>query len=244
MVLNEHFFMREINAKSGGKLAYILAVISVLLVVASFFVYTQFFVHSPTTPKPVSDGFDYDELTQLVAAGDSEAMRKLGICFEFGFNVPRSRQEALRYYTLSSEAGNMSARYMLANMLISNRVNAAADEEKGLLLLVDLASMGNESAQLSLVFYYRNKEDKSDNRTHLKEAYVWANLLLGGMGIRKKSDAVKYLGSRGDYYDVTFEEVERMRGLIEVLLFKDEITLAQKRSFELFKTIKDNKSKK
>lgn len=238
--------MRETHAKSGRNSAYIWTAISVLLVLASFFIYTQFTGRSTPTPLPPSDDFEYDKLTQLSAAGDSEAMRKLGICFELGFNVPRSRQEALRYYTLSSEAGNMVARYSLANMLISNGVSAAADEEKGLLLLVDLASMGNESAQLSLVFYYRNKEDKSGKRTHLKEAYAWVNLLLGGMGIRKKSDKVKYLRSGGDYETKTFEEIEILRGHIEfgILLYKDDITLAQEKSFELFKTIKANKAKK
>ena len=152
--------MREINAKSGRNLAYLLVSLSVFLVLAGFVVYTQFFVHSKPTPKSASDGFDYDELTQLVAEGDSEAMRKLGICFELGFNVPKSRQEALRYYTLSSEAGNMSARYQLANMLVLDEVSVAADEKNGLQLLVDLAMTGNESAQLSLVLYHRNKAIK------------------------------------------------------------------------------------
>lgn len=236
--------MRETHAKSGRNSAYIWTAFSVLLVLASILVYTQFTGRSTSAPLPPSDDFEYDKLTQLAAAGDSEAMRRLGICFELGFNVPKSHQEALRYYSLSSEAGNMIARYHLANMLISNGVTAATDEEKGLLLLVDLASMGNESAQLSLVFHYRNKEDKSSKRTHLKEAYAWVNLLLGGMGVRKKSDTVTYLNSDGDYDTKTFEEIEILRGHIGTFLFKDEITLAQKRSFELFKTIKANKSKK
>ena len=237
--------MREIHAKGGRKRAYVWISIAVLLVLVSILVYTQSAGRSKPRPLRTSDDhFDYDKLTQLVAAGDSEAMRRLGICFELGFNVPKSHQEALRYYSLSSEAGNMIARYHLANMLISNGVNAPPDEEKGLLLLVDLASMGNESAQLSLVFYYRTKEDKSGKHTHLKEAYAWANLLLGGMGIRKKSDTVAFLDSGGDYASKTFEEIEILRGHIGMFLLKDEITLAQKRSFELFKTIKANKSKK
>ena len=238
--------MREINAKSGRNLAYLWVSLSVFFVLAGFVVYTQFFVHSKPTPKSASDGFDYDELTQLVAAGDSEAMRKLGISFELGFNVPKSHQEALRYYSMSSEAGNMSARYQLANMLILNEVNVAADEEKGLQLLVDLAMTGNESAQLSLVLYHRNKAIKASERNeHLKEAYAWANLLLGGMGTRRRSDTITYLYSGGDYKTMTFEQIESYRGNFYVSLGgDDDVIVAQKRSFELFKAIRANKAKK
>ena len=238
--------MREINAKSGRNLAYLWVSLSVFFVLAGFVVYTQFFVHSKPTPKSASDGFDYDELTQLVAAGDSEAMRKLGISFELGFNVPKSHQEALRYYSMSSEAGNMSARYQLANMLILNEVNVAADEEKGLQLLVDLAMTGNESAQLSLALYYRNKSIKASERNkHLKEAYAWANLLLGGMGTRRRSDTVTYLDSGSDYKTMTFEQIESYRGNFYVWIGdEDEVIMAQKRSFELFKAIRANKAKK
>jgi TPR repeat protein len=237
--------MREINAKSGRNLAYLWVSLSVFCVLAGFVVYTQFFVHSKPTPKPTSDGFDYDELTQLVAAGDSEAMRKLGRCFELGFNVPKSRQEALRYYTLSSEAGNMSARYQLANMLVLDEVSVAADEEKGLQLLVDLAMTGNESAQLSLVLYHRNKAIKSGRNEHLKEAYAWANLLLGGMGTRQRSDIIPYLYSGGDYKTMTFEQIESYMGNFYVSLGGDDgVIVAQKRSFELFKAIRANKAKK
>jgi len=238
--------MREINAKSGRNLAYLWVSLSVFCVLAGFVIYTQFFVHSKPIPKPASDGFDYDELTQLVAAGDSEAMRKLGICFELGFNVPKSRQEALRYFTLSSEAGNMSARYQLANMLALDEVSVAADEEKGLQLLVDLAMTGNESAQLSLVLYHRNKAIKASERNeHLKEAYAWANLLLGGMGTRRRSDTITYLYSGGDYKTMTFEQIESYRGNFYVSLGgDDDVIIAQKRSFELFNAIRANKAKK
>jgi hypothetical protein len=245
MDFTEHFKMRETNAKSGAKLAYGLAGISIVLVLASFFVYTQFFVHSKPTPKPTTDGFDYDELTQLVAAGDSEAMRKLGISFELGFNVPKSHKEALRYYSMSSEAGNMSARYQLANMLVLNGVNVAADEENGRQLLVDLAMTGNESAQLSLMLYYRNKAIKAVERdNHLKEAYAWANLLLGGMGTRRRSDTVTFLDSGGDYKTMTFEQVESYRENFYGSMRGDDVIMAQKRSFELFKAIRANKAKK
>ena len=238
--------MREINAKSGRNLAYLWVSLSVLFVLAGFVVYTQFFVHSKPTPKPTTDGFDYDELTQLVAAGDSEAMRKLGISFELGFNVPKSHKEALRYYSMSSEAGNMSARYQLANMLVLNGVNVAADEEKGRQLLVDLAMTGNESAQLSLMLYYRNKAIKAVERdNHLKEAYAWANLLLGGMGTRRRSDTVTFLDSGGDYKTMTFEQIESYRGNFYVTLGgDDDVIMAQKRSLELFKAIRANKAKK
>jgi len=244
--------MREINTKSVRNLAYLWASLSVFCVLAGFVVYTQFLVHSKPIPKTASDGFDYDELTQLVAAGDSEAMRKLGISFELGFNVPKSHQEALRYYSMSSEAGNMSARYQLANMLILNEVNLAADEEKGLQLLVDLAMTGNESAQLSLVLYYRNQAIKaterikaSERNKHLKEAYAWANLLLGGMGTRRRSDTVTYLDSGSDYKTMTFEQIESYRGNFYVWIGdEDEVIMAQKRSFELFKAIRANKAKK
>ena len=237
--------MRETHAKSGINSAYIWTAFSVLLVLASILVYTQFTGRSTPAPLPPSDDFEYDKLTQLAAAGDSEAMRRLGICFELGFNVPRSRQEALRYYTLSSEAGNVSARYQLANMLISSRGISSKDDEKGHQLLVDLATMGDESAQLSLVLYYRGKVDKAGNRTHLKEAYAWSNLLLGGMGTRKRSDTVTYLYSGSDYKTMSFEEIESHRGSIYATMGgEDEFILAEKQSFELFKTIKANKAKK
>ncbi len=236
--------MREINIKSGRNLAYLWVSLSLFCVLAGFVVYTQFFVHSKPTPKPTSDGFDYDELTQLVAAGDSEAMRKLGICFERGFNVPKSHHEALKYYSLSSEAGNMIARYHLAHMLISRGRISTVDEEKGHKLLIDLATMGDESAQLSLILYYFRKEDTEGKHTHTKEAYVWANLLLGGMGTRKKSDAVRFLGPSGDYEYMTFDAIESFRTSSYVNIRPEDVVLSEKRSVELFKAIRANKAKK
>lgn len=237
--------MRETHAKSGRNFAYIWTAIFVILVLASILVYTQFTGRSTPASLPPSDDFEYDKLTQLAAAGDSEAMRRLGICFELGFNVPKSYQEALRYYTLSSEAGNMSARYQLANMLISSEGISSTEDEKGHLLLFDLATMGDESAQLSLVLYYRGKVIKAGERTYLKEAYAWANLLLGGMGTRRRSDTVTYLYSGSDYKTMSFEEIETLRGNFFVTMGGgDEVILAQKRSIELFKAVRANKSKK
>jgi hypothetical protein len=122
----------------------------------------------------------------------------------------------------------------------------AADEEKGLQLLVDLAMTGNESAQLSLVLYHRNKAIKASERNeHLKEAYAWANLLLGGMGTRRRSDTITYLYSGGDYKTMTFEQIESYRGNFYVSLGgDDDVIIAQKRSFELFNAIRANKAKK
>jgi TPR repeat protein len=185
----------------------------------------------------------FESVKKGVAAGDPVSLHALGRFFEEGINVPRSYAEAIRYYTLASDAGNLAARYDLAKLLASDNAGAQKDVDKAFKHLLDLANRGDESAQFGVAFFYRVKQRDAAGGPDLVEAYAWANVVLAGRGDRPLYEYVHFF-----YYSqslrYSFEEIGRFRDLLEAEITKDHVARAQARSAEIFKAIEANRAKK
>lgn len=186
---------------------------------------------------------ELDRVKQEVAAGDRASMHKLGRFFEEGINIPRSYSEAMRYYSLASEAGDLASRYDYARLLASDKAGTQMDVDKAYKLLLDLANRGNESAQFGLAYFYRYKKRDATGGANLVEAYAWANVVLAGRGERAGSERISIF----DYSDVraySFESIAHFRNDLEGEISKESLGLAQSRSAEIFKAIEESRLKK
>jgi TPR repeat protein len=173
---------------------------------------------------------EIEVLKREAEAGDAESMHLLAVYFEEGNKVPRSYQEALRYYQLSSDAGNLQARFGYAKLLRSESVGVLRDVKKAYQLLADLAERGNESAQLTVALYYRYKRDGTDEPADLVESYAWANVVLANMKGRPEYHEVQGVG-----FAWKFSDIRQFRDALELELSKAQLSQAQQRSLELFK---------
>jgi TPR repeat protein len=189
---------------------------------------------------------DFEHVKRRAAAGDPASLHQLGKCYENGVKIPRSYEDALRCYSLASEAGDLAARYDYAFLLASSKVGSLMNTDKAYELLLDLAYRGNISAQFSMALYYRETKKDDNGRFDLIEAYAWANIFSAGMGIPSQYDRIIYVRPRWTdeppqmlcYY--AFD----VRNSIEREFSKEELSKAQKRSAEIFKIIEDNRQKK
>jgi TPR repeat protein len=199
--------------------------------------------------KPQMLGYgppDFNYVKRKAEAGDPASLHQLGKCYENGVNLPRSYEEALRCYSLASEAGDLTARYDYACLLASGKVGSLMNTEKAFELLLDLAYRGNLSAQFSVAHYYRRTKRDANGRFDLIEAYAWANVFSAGMEVPSGYNQITYVQA-GWSYDIpsmyrtsAFDE----RNSIERELSKEELSKAQKRSAEIFKAIEANRAKK
>ena len=191
---------------------------------------------------PQSPSFETVRLK--AAAGDPASLHTLGKFFEEGVNIPRSYDEALRNYSLASEAGNLTARYDYARLLASDKVGAKMDLEKAYKLLLDLAYRGNESAQFGMAYYYRYKNRDSAGGPVLVEAYAWANVVLAGRGERKSDQEITYFDKDSDVRQTSFYSIELFRDSLEREIPKDSLALAQSRSAEIYKAFTEARQTK
>jgi TPR repeat protein len=199
--------------------------------------------------KPRMLGFgppDFEYIKSKAAAGDPASLHQLAKSYENGIKIPRSYEDALRCYSLASEAGDLAARYDYACLLASGKVGSLMDTEKAYELLLDLAYRGNLSAQFSVARYYRYTKKDANGHFDLIEAYAWANVFSAGMGVPSEYDRITYvepgwsseLPSNYSVYPFA------VRNSIERELSKEQLSKAQKRSAEIFKAIEANRAKK
>jgi TPR repeat protein len=185
--------------------------------------------------KPQMLGYgppDFSYVKRKAEAGDPASLHQLGKCYENGFNIPRSYEDALRYYSLASEAGDLAARYDHACLLASGKVGSLMNTEKAFELLLDLA-------------YYRNTKKDADGRHDVIEAYAWANVFSAGTEVPSYVNRITYV-SAGWSYGLPGENNNAFaeRDSIESGLSKEQLAKAQKRSAEIFKAIEANRAKK
>ena len=191
---------------------------------------------------PQSPSFETVRLK--AAAGDPASLHALGKFFEEGVNIPRSYDEALRNYSLASEAGNLTARYDYARLLASDKAGAKKDLEKAYKLLLDLAYRGDESAQFGMAYYYRYKNRDSAGGPVLVEAYAWANVVFAGRGDRQFDQQVTFFNQRSEVTRWNFYSIEGFRDTLESEIPKGSLAVAQSRSAEIFKAITEARQKK
>ena len=199
--------------------------------------------------KPQMLGFgppDFDYIKRKAAAGDPASLHQLAKSFENGIKIPRSYEDALRCYSLASEAGDLAARYDYAFLLASSKVGSLMNTDKAYELLLDLAYRGNISAQFSMALYYRETKKDDNGRFDLIEAYAWANIFSAGMGIPSQYDRITYVRPRwtNEPPQMLWNYAFDVRNSIEREFSKEELSKAQKRSAEIFKIIEDNRQKK
>jgi TPR repeat protein len=198
--------------------------------------------------KPQMLGYgppDFSYVKRKAEAGDPASLHQLGKCYENGVNIPRSYEDALRCYSLASEAGDLAARYDYACLLASGKVGSLMNTEKAFELLLDLAYRGNLSAQFSMARYYRNTKKDADGRHDVIEAYAWANVFSAGTEVPSGVNRITYVSAGWSYglpseNNTAFAE----RDSIERGLSKEQLSNAQKRSAEIFKAIEANRAKK
>lgn len=189
--------------------------------------------HGDSGPQTPS----FEAVRLKAAAGDPGSLHTLGKFFEEGVNIPRSYDEALRNYSLASEAGNLTARYDYARLLASDKAGAKKDVEKAYKLLLDLAYRGNESAQFGMAYYYRYKNRDSAGGPVLVEAYAWANVVMAGRGDRQFDQLVTFFDEHSEVQKYSFYSIEDFRSILERQIPKESLALAQSRSAEIFKAI-------
>ena len=195
--------------------------------------------HGDSGPQTPS----FETVRLKAAAGDPASLHTLGKFFEEGVKIPRSYDEALRNYSLASEAGNLAARYDYARLLASDKAGAKKDLDKAYKLLLDLANRGNESAQFGLAYYYCFKKGDAAGGANLVEAYAWANVVLAGRGERSPSESVPFFRDNS-YVSYTFYDIMSFRDRLEGDIPKESLTLAQSRSADIFKAITEARQKK
>jgi hypothetical protein len=191
---------------------------------------------------PQSPSFETVRLK--AAAGDPASLHALGEFFEEGVNIPRSYDEALRNYSLASEAGNLTARYDYARLLASDKAGAKKDLEKAYKLLLDLANRGNESAQFGMAYFYRYKKRDVTGGANFVEAYAWANVVLAGRGERSPNESISFFDDNSSVQSWHFDSIRHFRNELEYEMPKESLALAQSRSAEIFKAITEARQKK
>lgn len=195
--------------------------------------------HGDSGPQTPS----FETVRLKAAAGDPASLHTLGKSFEEGVNIPRSYDEALRNYSLASEAGNLAARYDYARLLASDKAGAKKDLDMAYKLVLDLANRGNESAQFGLAYYYRHKKRDAAGGANLVEAYAWSNVVLASRGARSPTESVPFF-VENSYISYTFIDITIFRDRLENDIPKESLALAQSRSSEIFKAITEARQKK
>ena len=95
----------------------------------------------------------FEKVKELALSGDSEMQLLLAKIYGFAAGVERDKDEAIRWYTQSSEQGNAAASYMLAFLYTD-------DAEQKKKLFTQSAEAGCWEAKIELIDYFNDKIER------------------------------------------------------------------------------------
>lgn len=96
--------------------------------------------------------------------GNAKALYNLGICYETGKGVEKDLQQAVKYYTLASEANHPQAIYNLGLVYLEGSGVVPKDEKLGLEMLHQAGDQGLLEAQRCLGVFYTNEAQENWER--------------------------------------------------------------------------------
>lgn len=96
--------------------------------------------------------------------GNAKALYNLGMCYETGNGVEKDLQQAVKYYTLASEANHPQAIYNLGLVYLEGSGGVPKDERLGLEMLHKASDQGLLEAQRYLGVFYTNEAQENWER--------------------------------------------------------------------------------
>lgn len=111
--------------------------------------------HASSTPKPTSGQTTIESLIHAANKGDRNAQYDLGMRYQYGNGVKKSRIKAHRWLSKSAQAGNPQAQYALS-LFYQQYARNAQGTKKALLWIKKAADQGLADAQYSLGMMFRN----------------------------------------------------------------------------------------
>ncbi|MFZ2960590.1 MAG: tetratricopeptide repeat protein [Candidatus Ozemobacteraceae bacterium] len=117
-----------------------------------------------------------EALKPLAEKGDPMALAGMGDAFFSGFGTPQNLPEALKYYLLASEKGQLSVAYSLAKMFKSGKGTSPDPEKAFFWTIVALQSPCSEAVKRELLEIQKGLTtdlQKGKQEKVLKEAQDW-----------------------------------------------------------------------
>jgi TPR repeat protein len=117
---------------------------------------------STTTGKSNSPSVSIDQLKEAASAGDANAQFELGKRFNHGVDVPKSDEEAIKWYSQSAEQGYVKAQHNLATMYAKG-AGVEVDSSKAVEWYKKAANQGSALSKYKLSLLYQRGEGVEKN---------------------------------------------------------------------------------
>lgn len=161
-------------------------------------------------------GADFVLYADGAAAGDSESMRRLAVCYQTGAGVAKDLRKAWEWYGKAAAEGNVEAQYAIGT-LYRDGIGTAVNYKESAYWFRKAASNGNAKAMINIARQFEEgKGVLADNRIAAENywraaergeeegAYKFACMLRDGKGVGKDLPrALKYFeqAAASDYKD-------------------------------------------
>lgn len=170
----------------------------------------------------------FENVLKRANEGDLVAACEIAHRYRLGMGIHRSWPEALRWYTVAADAGDMSALNWLVR-LYGGREEMAPEPEKAIDWLNKAVEAGDTGSLCDLGLHFFNGWGVQANQKHAAELYkqaaragdLWGAYLLGlcyqeGQGVKKNRRwALQWL-------DMAADEHQEARDMAYVIRYGDE----------------------